>query len=323
MFAGLGERPWFYFVHSLHGVPDDPDDVARHVRLRRPVNAAFRAATCSPCSSTPRSRRRAGWRCSATSSNGRAVASPRRPARVALPGDRPARRPRRPPPPGRLRAETVYGDDPVASPARVRRRRRAWIHVVDLDAARTGEPVNRAVVAAIAGRVAGVAGAGRRRRAHDRRRRGAGRRRRAPRRDGLGGRAPTRSSSAVAARRARRRRPRPPRRRARRARLDRGRAACTLTTRSAALPGRGGVRDHRHRARRHARRARPRRLAAAVGRTTTPVIASGGVGTLDDLRALGRDRRARRGHHRPGALRGRFTVGRAEALAEVGHGRRA
>ena len=30
LFAGLGAAPWFYFVHSLHGVPDDPDSRDRH-----------------------------------------------------------------------------------------------------------------------------------------------------------------------------------------------------------------------------------------------------------------------------------------------------
>ena len=45
-------------------------------------------------------------------------------------------------------------------------------------------------------------------------------------------------------------------------------------------------------------------LAAAVAATTTPVIASGGVSSLDDVRALAGDPRARRHHHRPGALRG-------------------
>ena len=49
--------------------------------------------------------------------------------------------------------ETVYGDDPVAVAEALRGRGRPWIHVVDLDAARTGEPVNRAVVAAIAAAV--------------------------------------------------------------------------------------------------------------------------------------------------------------------------
>ena len=42
MFSGLGERPWFYFVHSLHGVPDDPSTVAATCDYGGPVNAAFR-----------------------------------------------------------------------------------------------------------------------------------------------------------------------------------------------------------------------------------------------------------------------------------------
>jgi phosphoribosylformimino-5-aminoimidazole carboxamide ribotide isomerase len=46
--------------------------------------------------------------------------------------------------------ETVYGDDPVAQARSFAEAGAAWIHVVDLDAARTGEPTNRALVAAIA-----------------------------------------------------------------------------------------------------------------------------------------------------------------------------
>lgn len=49
--------------------------------------------------------------------------------------------------------ETVYGDDPVAQARRFADEGAAWIHVVDLDAARSGEGVNRAVVAAIAAAV--------------------------------------------------------------------------------------------------------------------------------------------------------------------------
>lgn len=45
--------------------------------------------------------------------------------------------------------ETVYGDDPVAVAESFAAAGARWIHVVDLDAARTGEPRNRAVVAAI------------------------------------------------------------------------------------------------------------------------------------------------------------------------------
>lgn len=42
MFDGLGENPWMYFVHSLHGVPSDPDDVAATVHYGTTLNVAFR-----------------------------------------------------------------------------------------------------------------------------------------------------------------------------------------------------------------------------------------------------------------------------------------
>jgi phosphoribosylformimino-5-aminoimidazole carboxamide ribotide isomerase len=45
--------------------------------------------------------------------------------------------------------ETVYGDDPVAVARDFVSAGARWIHVVDLDAARSGDPVNRPVVAAI------------------------------------------------------------------------------------------------------------------------------------------------------------------------------
>jgi phosphoribosylformimino-5-aminoimidazole carboxamide ribotide isomerase len=47
----------------------------------------------------------------------------------------------------------VYGDDPVAQARLFADAGAPWIHVVDLDAARTGEPVNRPVIAAIAAAV--------------------------------------------------------------------------------------------------------------------------------------------------------------------------
>ena len=43
MLAGLGDDTWVYFVHSLHGVPDDPTMVAATVEYGGEVNAAFRA----------------------------------------------------------------------------------------------------------------------------------------------------------------------------------------------------------------------------------------------------------------------------------------
>lgn len=51
---------------------------------------------------------------------------------------------------GDFAQETVYGDDPVAQSRVFADAGAAWIHVVDLDAARTGEPANRPVIAAIA-----------------------------------------------------------------------------------------------------------------------------------------------------------------------------
>ncbi|MGE3621387.1 MAG: 1-(5-phosphoribosyl)-5-[(5-phosphoribosylamino)methylideneamino]imidazole-4-carboxamide isomerase [Acidimicrobiia bacterium] len=49
--------------------------------------------------------------------------------------------------------ETVYGDDPVAQARAFVAEGAPWVHVVDLDAARTGDPVNRPVIRAIAAAV--------------------------------------------------------------------------------------------------------------------------------------------------------------------------
>ena len=58
---------------------------------------------------------------------------------------------------GDYAAETVYGDDGVAVATSFAEQGATWIHVVDLDAARTGEATNRDVVAAIAAAVDGRA----------------------------------------------------------------------------------------------------------------------------------------------------------------------
>ena len=55
-------------------------------------------------------------------------------------------------------AETVYGDDPVAVARSLADAGARWINVVDLDAARSGDPVNRRVVATVAAAVSGRAG---------------------------------------------------------------------------------------------------------------------------------------------------------------------
>jgi phosphoribosylformimino-5-aminoimidazole carboxamide ribotide isomerase len=53
--------------------------------------------------------------------------------------------------------ETVYGDDPVSVAREFAAAGVGWIHVVDLDAARSGDPVNRPVVAAIVSALDGAA----------------------------------------------------------------------------------------------------------------------------------------------------------------------
>lgn len=53
--------------------------------------------------------------------------------------------------------ETVYGDDPVSVARSFVDQGATWIHVVDLDAARTGDPINRSTIAEIAHAVDGSA----------------------------------------------------------------------------------------------------------------------------------------------------------------------
>ena len=53
--------------------------------------------------------------------------------------------------------QTTYGTDPVAVAAAFAAEGARWVHVVDLDAARTGSPRNRPVVAAIAAALRGRA----------------------------------------------------------------------------------------------------------------------------------------------------------------------
>ncbi len=56
---------------------------------------------------------------------------------------------------GDYERETVYEVDAVTAATRFADAGARWIHVVDLDAARSGEPVNRSVVSAIAEAVSG------------------------------------------------------------------------------------------------------------------------------------------------------------------------
>jgi phosphoribosylformimino-5-aminoimidazole carboxamide ribotide isomerase len=52
---------------------------------------------------------------------------------------------------------TVYGSDPVAVAKSFVEQGATWVHMVDLDAARSGEPVNRPIIAAVAHALQGKA----------------------------------------------------------------------------------------------------------------------------------------------------------------------
>lgn len=60
--AGLGDEAWVYFVHSLHGVPDDPSVVVATVEYGTTVNAAFRQENVFAVQFHPEKSSRAGLR---------------------------------------------------------------------------------------------------------------------------------------------------------------------------------------------------------------------------------------------------------------------
>lgn len=63
MFAGFAEEdPWMYFVHSLHGVPDDPSVVAATCEYGSTLNAAFRSGNVFATQFHPEKSGRAGLR---------------------------------------------------------------------------------------------------------------------------------------------------------------------------------------------------------------------------------------------------------------------
>jgi glutamine amidotransferase len=58
--AGLGDAPWFYFVHSLHGVPSDASTIAAICDYGGTVNAAFRQDNVFACQFHPEKSGRTG-----------------------------------------------------------------------------------------------------------------------------------------------------------------------------------------------------------------------------------------------------------------------
>jgi phosphoribosylformimino-5-aminoimidazole carboxamide ribotide isomerase len=223
---------------------------------------------------------------------------------------------------GDFDAETVYSDDPVAVAKRFEAEGAAWIHVVDLDAARTGEARNLHVIADIcsAVRIPVQSGGGVRNDIAARRLLDAG-----VRRAVLGTAAVEHPDLVV-----------------RLARDYPGRVAVGLDARGHDVATRGWVEgggaDLITLAIRFASSGVGalvvteigrdgtlegpdlEQLAAVLGAVDVPVIASGGVGTLDDLRALAELRAD--GKRLAGAIAGRalyenrFTVAEAvKALA--------
>ena len=282
---GLAGATAFYHVHSFVAVPAAARGRAGHCRVRRAFRFGRRRTARSWGSSfIPRSHRTTACDCSPTGSPRATV------ARDPLSGDRHPRRARRAPRPGRFRPRHEYAADPLDAA-------RAWaaagaqrLHVVDLDGARSGAPVNleargsasslrRASRSRFGGGLRsargdrrGVRGGRRARRAGHRRvrrRRAAGRRagraRRADR--GIG-------------------------RRARRHGLDGGLDADRVARRSrgrarARLARRAQLRLHRRGSRRHAGRARPgRRGGGRRRRSRASCSTRAGSGRSSDLEAL-------------------------------------
>lgn len=62
MLRDLGDEPYVYFVHSLHGVPDDPSAVAATVEYGTTLNAAFRSGNVFAAQFHPEKSSRPGLR---------------------------------------------------------------------------------------------------------------------------------------------------------------------------------------------------------------------------------------------------------------------
>ena len=312
---GSATQPWVYFVHSLHGVPDDPATVAATCDYGGDVNAAFRQGNVFATQFHPEKSGACGPRAarptSCASCRDRGVTMIELYPAIDLRGGQVVRLRR-----ATTTDETVYGDDPVAVAALVRRRRRA------VDPRR--RPRRRAI--GLAGEPAG--------RGRDRRRgapvgpgcrpvaacapsptRRAGRRRRRPGGDGLGRGAASRARRAASPR------------------------SCpsrsVSTTATARSPCTAGPRASGVSARRRARAGSRRRAAFVITDIGRDGMLAGP--DIDGLAAAAaradvpgdRQRRRRhrsptsrrsprvaghrRGHHRQGALRGPVHRGRGAA----------
>jgi glutamine amidotransferase len=60
LFEGLGAEPWMYFLHSFHGVPDDPDVVVAIADYGGPMVAAVERGNVAAVQFHPEKSARAG-----------------------------------------------------------------------------------------------------------------------------------------------------------------------------------------------------------------------------------------------------------------------
>ena len=153
MFVGLGERPWFY--SSSRSIPSRtiPSLVVGTCDYGGPINVAFRRGNVAAVQFHPeKSARRTGpARQLRRGSQGPGLTTLLYPS-IDLRAGNVVRLAQ-----GDFDRETVYGGDAVRVAEWFCAQGATWIHVVDLDAARTGDPANRPIVAAIVAAVAGRA----------------------------------------------------------------------------------------------------------------------------------------------------------------------
>ena len=133
------EREHFYFVHSFVVVPRDAAVVAATTEYGAPLRERRSpTATSSRASFTPRRASGPGSRCSRGSSR-----------RDRHPRDRSAGRQGRAPAPGPLRRRHRLRRGPARRARAPGAARFPWLHVVDLEGAREGRPVQRERVRAV------------------------------------------------------------------------------------------------------------------------------------------------------------------------------
>ena len=134
--AGLGDAAAFYHVHSFACRPADASDVVGTGEYGERFASIVERGNVWACSSTPRSPRATASRCCATSPAARVGGMILYPA-IDIRGGRAVRLAQ-----GDFEEETVYDDDPLEAARSWVEAGARYLHVVDLDGARAGEPAS-------------------------------------------------------------------------------------------------------------------------------------------------------------------------------------